>query len=1187
MIDRLVTCSWSCASRQSVKRFPLLIQRKSVSLAMVGAIFTSLMAAGFAAAEEPFVPFLQGLRERQYYDFAIVYLDGLATRPDVPEEMRQLIPYEKAVTLIESSRQLRNPARQLELLDQGEAFLAQFVKESPNHPKAGDANYERASIILNKARVEIIQSRSPNNQAAKGEYQARARALIQQAREIFQTAYNQYEAHWKTFPAFIDESQDAQKKRDREQAEIQLIKAALDLSLCTYEQAQTYSPDQPDFRKLLSEAAVQFEQLHQRYRSQGVGLYARLWQGKCFEEQGDLQKAMGIYNELLSHPGDSSALRQLKDKTLQFKLIVLNNEARKDHQLVVNMAQEWLKQNTTAARTSVGLAIRWQLALALEALGDDRTLAKTDAERNWRSARGEALNIIRFPSEYRDVSQALIQRVDGKLGGRDRKPETFDQAFGLARQLVNEAKPLREALSAAKAAKKSPEEIQKAETDVKNKLADAAEMFQDALRLAGPKDDTKSISNARYLYSYVLYLQRRNYESAILGEYVAKTTDSEDGSLALDAAYLAMGAYVQAFNDMQDLKKSDDADLAFIVKACNLITMRWPDSDRANDARMQLGRIYTTRKRPADAAIWFGQVPDADGRFAEAQLASGQAYWSAYLTEASKPAEERPAADQLLEWRVAADQHLRTGMAKLIATMPKEGAAPEQLIAAKVSLAQILISLGKEADAIQILTADPHSVVKAVAFADESKRPAKGVQSRVFATEAYKILLRAYVGAGKLDEARATMKTLETIAGGAGGGDVTQLYVQLGQLLKSELDRFRESGETAQFNRLMTSFETFLGDLAKRKEGQTFGSLSWIGETYFALGEASTDNVEKATASFTKAGDAFAEILKNATAQLGYAPPQQILVVKLRLVTCKRMQKDFPEAERLITEVLQERPDDLQAQTEAARVYESWGSSDQTDGVKYLQMAISGNRTNGTWGWGSLASRLQNTLSRGLRPELQANFLEAHYHSALCQKRIAEAQTKAEDRINHFERAEMELVATNSITKDMPEEWHDKYNDLYREILQAAGKIPEDLPVAENFDSVAASTPVNTAPVETAVKAAAGPTATGKVPPPTGSTTTYVAFALLVILGLAGVAFAVLKSGKRPGKKSPYQRKPLPAEIQLGGFSAPPTPSAATPPERPKTRTRPSAAAPQDAPKPRRPATAPPTAKPAPPKKPE
>ena len=104
-----------------------------------------------------------------------------------------------------------------------------------------------------------------------------------------------------------------------------------------------------------SQAADEFEKMHQKYRSQVGGLFARAWQGKCYEEQKDIQKALGIYNELLDHPGDTDVLSNLKTQTLYFKLICLNSKDRHDHQLVVDLADEWLKKHKSEATSQMGL----------------------------------------------------------------------------------------------------------------------------------------------------------------------------------------------------------------------------------------------------------------------------------------------------------------------------------------------------------------------------------------------------------------------------------------------------------------------------------------------------------------------------------------------------------------------------------------------------------------------------------------------------------------------------------------------------------------------------------------------------------------------------------------------------------------------------------------------------------------
>ena len=1084
-----------------------------------------------ARAEELYQDFVRGLRERQYFDTAIYYLDQLATRPDVPKEIQELIPFEKAATLLESSRQSRSPERQLEQLDQALAFLEQFVKDSPNHSKVADANSERAQILIGKARVEILQSKAPANQGAKGAYQERARALVAQARQVFDAAFKQHEASWKGFGTYINRDAEPQKYEARAQAEVSMIRAQLDLALCTYEEAQTYDAGSDNFKKLLGDAANQFEAMHQRYRSQVAGLYARLWQGKCYEETGDLQKALGIYNELLAHPGTDGAISRLKDQTLQFKLISLNTDARKDYQLVVDLGQEWLNSNKAEARTRTGLGIRWEVARAYEMLGDQRNLPKSDAERFWRASRDAASQVNRFPGEYKDVSLALMQRLDVKIGGKEREPATFDAAFGLGRQMVTAIKEVKDQIDAARKAKQPADEIKKLQQDLDLKLADASRTFDLALRLATPQDDTKSVNTARYMYAYVNFLMRRNYEAAILGEYVAKTVDKEDSTTGLDAAYLSMAAYVQAFNDAKGTNEDKSADLSFIIHSCNLISERWPDSDRANDARMTLGRIYTQLKQPVDAAKWYNAVPETDAKFSEAQLAAGQAYWTAYLTVGrGKEEENAPTPEQLTEWRQQAESLLRAGIAKLSATAPKEGAAPPELIAAKMSLAQIVISLGKDGDAIKLLLDEPQSVIKAITVADESQRPAQGVQSRQFATETYKLLLRAYIGNGKLNEARDTMKTLEKIAGAAGGADITELYVGLGKLLREELDRFRDAGETERFNSLMTSFETFLNDLYQRQEGQTFGSLSWIGETYFALGEAAQNDASRSTAAFDKAGKAFEEILNKAQTQPDFVPPDQLLAVKVRLIRCLRLKKDFEAGEKLLGEVLKAREKDLRAQFEGAQLYQDWGANGDT---KYFSVAINGNPDLMLWGWRNLSIRLQNSVDQG-QANMLPSFIEARLNGTRCRHQMALLQTSLQKRSEELEKAEIELVATVTVTKGITDEQLAELNSLYHQILKDSGKTVVDLEPSEEVVEVAESPAADESTSKSKKKKAA------KLPPapPVNSTLPLIGLGVVVLGGLGIGGWLLMSRGKRKSTVTAPKGK-----VAFSGISAP-TPAA-------------------------------------------
>lgn len=1127
-----------------------------------------LASANISFAVEPYLEFVQGLRERQYYDYALLYLDQIAAKDNTPAEIKQVIPYQKAIILQESARTNRSADRQLEQLNQAEAYLEEFVKANPNHPSAADANSDRATILLDKGRAEVLQSKAPSNQGTKRDFQAKARETIAKARVVFQTAYDQHEANFKKFPAFIDQKNDPQQYAARAKTEQNLITASLMLGRCTYEEAQTYEPDSNDFKQLLSKAAEEFEKMHQKYRSQVGGLYARAYQGKCYEEQRDLQKAMGIYNELLEHPGNDGALSTLKTQTLYFKLICLNSKERHDYQLAADLAEDWLKKHPAEANTQFGLGIQWEQARAFEALGDNRELLKMDQERFWKQARNSANQIQKLQSEYRDLANAMNQRMTVKLGGREKAPADFDTAVGLARQAFATAQDIKKELDGVVAKKGPAEEIAKLRADWMNELNDALQNFELAFALAKPGDAKKDLLQARLFYAYTNYWLHKNYEAAVLAQFVARTADKDDSALGLDAAYIAMAAFLQAYNENKAPSDQKVDDLRLIVKASNFIADRWPSSDKANEARMILGRMLSQQKKPAEAAVHFGKIPPSDPKYPEAQLAAGQAYWTAYLSESRKTGADKPAPEKLAEWLKSAQEHLDNGIKKMSETSPKEGAAPVELVAAKMSLAQILISQGKDADALKLLLDDPHSVIKAVQVADETARPEAGVTSRKFATETYKLILRAYIGMGNLDKARETMQTLEKIvaAGGVeGGGEITELYVSLGKLLKDELERLRNNGETERSDKLMTSFETFLNDMAGRKEGQTFGTLSWIGETYFALGETVAGDAAKANSFYEKAGNAFTEILNRAKADQNFASPAQLYGVKLRQVYVLRLKKDFAPAETLIADVLKENANNLKVQTAAAELYQDWGSSGQADSVKKLIVAIQGTTKVGgqAWGWGQIAYKLQKSAEFPANPAFVEGFLNARLNGSTCRYKYGREQT-AKEKQKVLEGCRTELIATAAVTKDMSEDWYQKFNALYRDVLKDLGQTVTDLPRAVD---VPVAPPEPEKPVATAnepgkVDAATGkPAEPGPVTPPGIDAMTWGLFIGCIVAGLGIIGWVLIK--KPSTKKKSYGSKVSSAPVSFSGISigdAPPPATFVAP--KPKPRPAASAGAP-------------------------
>jgi len=1106
-----------------------------------------VLACASADAAEPYLEFVAGLRARGYFDTALDYLAEIETQQDVPADIKAVILFERGLTHLQQSRSDRSPEARSKRLDLAQAQFEQFVKAHPNHAQAGEANSQQASILLGRAQVNVWQARSPSNASRKDQLRTDARQLIGRARLILKTAHDQFRTKYESFAKFIPPEEKKQYAA-RARAELDYMKAQLDLAHCTYEEGQTYDSGTKLRGETLTRASEQYEEVHNKYRGMVGGLFARLWQGKCFEEQGDLGKALGIYNELLLHSDSSPVMRKLQDQARHFRFICLNDDTKKDYQLVAQEADQWLVQSKLRSRTEVGLGIRWELARSLEQLGANRTLKPADRERLLKQSLSQARKVNQYPGAYKDLSTFMIRRLNVSLGREGGDPQDFGTAFELGRNMVKQVKPLKDKRKTAA----TPKLKQQAKIDLDLHLKDTARMLNLAVRLADESTPINDLSNARYLLSYVYFLSGLSYESGILSEFVSRHFIKDSPEAALDAGHLAMAAYQQAYYAIPK-GQNRDVELQLMQRACEHIANNWPSSDRANDARLTLGSLYAGNDQPVEAAKWYGQVPATAPQYAVAQLEAGQAYWQAYLRAALLTGAERPDSAQLAAWQKTSEEHLNRGAAKAAQELPEQAEAPESLTAAKVSLAQIAISRGDYRQAVDGLNAGVHSVVKAIQVDADVERPEKGVKSLPFAQLVMQLLLRSYVGTRQIDQALEIMNQLEAL----GGDDNTSVYVQLGQELEKELKRLKGLNQQERLDQVRQSFESFLNELYERSEGQTYNSLIWIAETYYGLGLGTDDNPAAAATYFAKASSTYQAILKSGAEQgSDFVAPQKVPAITLRLVNCKRREGDFPLAHELIVGLLRNSPKALNAQYEGAQLLEDWGSSG-ADAKDKLLLAIRGE--DPIWGWAQLGRKLQAVSDAGKASTAQEEkLLMARLGSARCRLHYGQAEA-----------AKRELEVFASVTGELDEQWWQQFDSLYREIQQDLGQDPVALPRPERYAITAVVAGNGSAGTPTDNQQQQPQPASDAVDPvkqaaakPSGGMNTLM-LGVLLVAGLAGGGGFVF-----------VMAKPRRSRVSYGGTAAPPSvaaPEGVGPKKRRSGSSRPAAAPEQRARKKRKP----------------
>ncbi len=1092
-----------------------------------------LSLGGRGHSAEPMREFLDGLRARQYYDWAMLYLEQLQDNPKLPAELRVLIPYERAMTLSESAKHSVSPETQQRQLDQALGFLEQFTKESPQHPLAATANSTRAGLLLSKARVDILQAKLPTNKDNRAEFQDRAREQVTLARAVFDKAHDQYKAAWETFPKFVDKAADSVKFEARHRAETNYMRAQLDVALCEFEESQTHDPNTSNRTFHLKKAVDLFRGIFLKYRATVGGLHAQMWEAKCYEEMNDPQRSLGIYAELLTHPPEG--LKTLQDQVRHFRLICLNHDQRREYTMAIVEAEDWLKgAKQIEQRSAAGQGVRWEMVVALEKQADSSGVSASEKDKLLRQAIAHLTTLSKWPGAYRDLAQQRVRdlnmRVKGKDGSGD--PKDFDSALTLGRDLVKRSGEKKALLDSAIQSKQPRENVEKLRADFSDLVKDQIRVLRLALSLADKSSPRGDVNQARYLLAYGYYLADKPYEAAVCAEAVAfnPTKDKQDEQTALDAAYLAVASYIKGFNQTpSELKALRDVDTRLMVRLAEFITAKWPSHSKANETRMLVGRTFAQTDQPKIAAEWFQRVPETAENFPEAQCAAGQALWQQYLMASiEEDATLRVSPEELSKWRGDAEKFLKTGIERLQKKIPEQSKTPDDLVAAKAALAEILLSTGQYQPALDLLSKQPHGVLVAINVDDQTRRPPHpSVRSARFASHIYQLLLRARVGLQQLDAAREVMAQLEQLAEHSGGADaVTAVYVQLGKELEKELIRLKGAGDKDRFNEVRKSFEQFLDGLYQR-EDKNLSSLTWIAETYYGLAQSSLDNASESKTYFERAAATYLSILDRAKKDKAFNDKDRIAGIRLRLANCKRRQGDFDEAETLLKQLIAERPRAADVQFEMAYVWFDQGRAGKTD---FLKKAVEGEKRGQkgeVWGWTELSTRLQRLIADGrleTRDRYGDKLYEAWYNTSLCRQKIGQAQPTTAKKQAELETAKSVVETFVRISVDIPDDWWKKFDRLYRQIQSDLGQSPSPLERPTTI-VITSAPPKATNPDESAsdesVKVATKKNATPETAaaPKSGGGGLSVAIFVLIIVGGGGASVWMMmnsKTRKRP-----------------------------------------------------------------------
>ena len=1009
-----------------VDAWPLAVSRQVGLWTLVAVwIICGGAMAGRCAAGEPVEAFLQALRDRGWYEEAGAYLDQCRTSPIVSDEVKQAIAYHRAAIDLEWAEQTADAALRETRLEKAAAELGQFIKSA----KSGDLV---AAARTQLARVSVRRGRALVSQAERSEPKRQplleqARGRFDRGRQLLEASEKYYVETLKQFPKILDPRTEAVRIERRQKIRSELVSTRLLIGTAIREKGKSYPRASEPFKAQLTDAAKHFEQLYEKYRRWLGGLYGHLWQGRCYQDLGELDKAIGCYDDLLSQPVEEPAVRRLATKAGWFQAECLLEQGKFDR--VIQQGTAWLdKVRGAEAREPDALALKYQIAMAHYRKEDAAKEASAEGRKHLREAQRLAREVSRSAGEFQEPARQLLLTLGAAT--RRGEPESFADALAVANEAF-------EVMGSAKmglqlAARNNPEATPQLQDQYDESRRRALESFQLALRLVDDKTPLDQVNQARAAFGFLCWQEGRYYDAAVLGESLARRFP--DQSAARQAALIALASYQKLLAEANPAAGQFAA--TRMESLADFVVEHWPDGREANEAMRILIGLAVRSGDMQRARQQITRLPPE--RRAASERKVGQAFWAEYLRGGRLDAAAQPAREVRDKLRGEARQLLESGLARLPPDAPVDAA----VVMAVLSLAQLYLDEGESSRAAEILE-DKRFGPLTLLSANEPAASAEQV-----ARETCKAALRAYVSVDPpaYEKIERVMRLLEQrpgrAAGGTSGATIDAVYLGLARQLERRLEQLRLEGKTNARQQLVQAFAALLDRVARRDKAATWSTGHWLADAYFSLashGQAAGKGSTRVEIFLQKAAAAYQAILAAADKDGSFAPSQAaVLEVMVRRAECLRELDRYREALDLLAATLQENQNLLEAQKVAAYTYQQRG---ERQDARWYVRAWKGGRAdkqtgeNRIWGWAKLAKIAMR------HKQYRDVFFEARYNVALCRFRYALSHEPAA-READLRRAADDVRFTAQLFPSLGgQRWRGKYDRLRKDIQAELGKL--------------------------------------------------------------------------------------------------------------------------------------------------
>ena len=450
------------------------------------------------------------------------------------------------------------------------------------------------------------------------------------------------------------------------------------------------------------------------------------------------------------------------------------------------------------------------------------------------------------------------------------------------------------------------------EAQLSQLLDGAISAYRQALQLADADTSPADRASTQLLLAYVCFEKGEYYDAAALSAFLAR--HASDESAARSSARMALAAFSRLFEE-----STGDPDFAtrHWIRIAEYAAKRWPDDEEGQTAAVTLVRFLITQGRVTDARAYLDRLSADSPLRAEAELMTGMGLYQQYRQAIRPSSTSRQPRETTDAWRQQAEALIDAGLDRSRTSPPTS-----TVVRALLVRARLYLDANRPADALEALTSLPRSPYALVQKRDPLVTEPDLLQD-VYRTMLSARLAGLAVGIGQPDEVTQLMEGLRAAVGDseAGRQRLVSIYVALARDLRQQIQVAPANQQLA----MAASFARLLDQVAESATDSevllwTAHTLQQIAEL-FPSDDATTSSLRAQLLS--SAEEALQSVLEQVDPSADAKQYQQTV---MRLAAVKRRRADFRGAIPLFAQVLENSPNLVNIQMEAAATYQEGGA---------------------------------------------------------------------------------------------------------------------------------------------------------------------------------------------------------------------------------------------------------------------